>query len=189
MIKCPNPKCGTFIDVKYDKCPYCHTIIEKKSEERSNPKRTVVLKSINKEKSKETPPPPPKSSKPKPQNSRGVVMEAVVAWLVIIDGLGMGKSFEIHSGINDIGKGSQNSISIDFNDNKIEDIRHFVIIYDYKKQAFLIQKGSNNAQLFLNNKEILFFENLEDGDIIKVGDTTMKFVAFCKNEFQWNFKE
>ncbi len=176
MIKCPNPKCNTFIDIKYDKCPYCNTIIEKKEDNYSNPPKTIVIKNVE-----------PIIEEKKITKIENRVIKAVVGWLVIIDGLGSGKSFEIFNGINDIGRGKDNNISIDFNDNEIEETRHFVIIFDYTKQAFLIQKGSNNSNLFLNNEEILYFENLKDGDTIKVGNTLLKFVAFCNDKFQWDF--
>lgn len=180
MIKCPNPKCKTFIDTKYDRCPYCNTIIGKKKDDYLEPIKTIVIKNNDKKSS---------NSVSKRQRKQEKVEKAVVGWLVIIEGSGIGKSFEIFGGINDIGRGVDNTISIDFEDNSIEVIRHFVIIFDYTKQAFLIQKGSNNSKLFLNSKEILFFENLKDEDTIKVGNTTLKFVAFCNEKFNWNFEE
>jgi len=111
----------------------------------------------------------------------------VVGWLVIVDGHGVGKSFELKRGLNEIGKDKENSISLDYGDDSINALRHFIVIYDHTKGNFLIQNGSNDNEIFLNNKKMFYFDTLSTTDTIKVGSTTMKFISFCNETCVWDF--
>ena len=114
-------------------------------------------------------------------------LNPVVGWLVIIVGHGMGKSFELKRGLNEIGKDKENSISLDYGDDSINALRHFIVIYDHTKGNFLIQNGSNDNEIFLNNKKMFYFDTLSTTDTIKVGSTTMKFISFCNETCVWDF--
>ena len=111
----------------------------------------------------------------------------VVGWLVIVAGHGIGKSFELKRGLNEIGKDKENSISLDYGDDSINGLRHFIVIYDHTKGNFLIQNGSNDNEIFLNDKKMFYFDTLSTTDTIKVGSTTMRFISFCNETCVWDF--
>jgi hypothetical protein len=114
-------------------------------------------------------------------------IDPVVGWLVIVGGYGMGKSFELKRGLNEIGQDKVNKISIDFGDNSINSIRHLIVIFDHTKGSFLIQSGSNDSDIVLNGKKMYYFDELKSGDTIQVGSTTMRFVSFCTESCTWDF--
>ncbi len=114
-------------------------------------------------------------------------IEPVVGWLVIIDGYGIGQSFELKRGINEIGRDERNNISLDFGDDDIDTIRHFMIIFNHAKGSFLIQSGNNDNNIVLNEEKMYYFDELNSGDTIKVGSTTLKFISFCNKSCIWDF--
>ena len=115
------------------------------------------------------------------------LIEPVVGWLVIIGGHGIGKSFELKRGLNEIGRDKGNSIAIAFGDDKINNIRHCIIIFDHSRGKFLIQSGSNDSHILLNEKNLYYFHELSSSDTIKIGSTTMKFISFCSESCTWDF--
>jgi len=114
-------------------------------------------------------------------------IEPVVGWLVIVGGYGMGQSFELKRGLNEIGQDEVNSISINFGDDGIDSIRHFIIIFNHTKGNFLIQSGSNDSDIVLNEEKMYYFDELNSGDTIKIGSTTLKFISFCSQSCRWDF--
>lgn len=38
----------------------------------------------------------------------------------------------------------------------------------------------------LNNKPVISNETLTSGDVIKIGETTLRFVALCDKTFSWS---
>lgn len=109
-----------------------------------------------------------------------------VGWLVIVEGEGRGNSIAIHDGVSQIGRGDDQAIQLDFGDNSISRSNHAAIAFDDETRAFYLGYGGKSNIVRLNGKPVLATETLEDGDLIRIGETTLRFIAFCGAEFSWN---
>lgn len=110
----------------------------------------------------------------------------VIGWLVIIDGPGKGTGFSFSYGDQSIGREPSNSIALDFGDTGISREGHANVMYDPQVREFFLTRGGNNVYHQGNrvpgNGEV----NLQSGDNILLGATTLKFVALCGKDFDWH---
>lgn len=106
-----------------------------------------------------------------------------VAWLVCIKGAEKGKSYVVHSGRNFAGSSCDMDIVIS-GDESIKNQKHFSIVFDPKSCAFFLVCGEGHA--YLNDEPVLSQSELNDGDIISIGDIKYMFVPFCKEGRDWN---
>jgi pSer/pThr/pTyr-binding forkhead associated (FHA) protein len=63
---------------------------------------------------------------------------------------------------------------------------HAAIAYDEEQSAFFIGHGGKANIVRLNGRPVLSTEELSTGDRIRIGETTLQFVAMCGPEFNWN---
>jgi hypothetical protein len=109
----------------------------------------------------------------------------VVGWLVVIDGPGKGRSREITFGLNTIGREDGNAITLDFGDKEISGSNHFRIAYDALNRMFLISAGDGRNLVYINRRPVIDAQELASGTDIKVGATTLRFVALCGADWCW----
>ncbi|MGB3146364.1 MAG: FHA domain-containing protein, partial [Paracoccaceae bacterium] len=101
-----------------------------------------------------------------------------IGWVVVIKGPGRGESFTLLSGMSSIGRGEDQTIQLDFGDDSISRSNHAAIVYDPETfQVFLGHGGKSNI-VRLNGKPVISNEQLKDGDTIRMGETTLRFVGF-----------
>ena len=112
--------------------------------------------------------------------------ELAAGWLVIVSGPGRGVTREIYYGMNSIGRGSNERISLDFGDNTISREAHAYIVFDEKQNDFYVQHGGKSNLVRLNDSPVLAPQQLKKGDIIEIGGTKMMFVPLCGDDFSWN---
>lgn len=106
-------------------------------------------------------------------------------WVVIIKGPGRGNAIAIGAGVSQIGRGDDQAIQLDFGDNSISRENHAAIAFDPEDRKFYLGHGGKANIVRLNGKPVLSTEPLSDGDLIRIGETTMTFVAFCGEDFIW----
>lgn len=106
-------------------------------------------------------------------------------WLVIVDGPGRGASFSVAAGVSTIGRGEDQAISLDFGDQSVSRSAHASVAYDEEQRKFYIGHGGKSNVVRRNSAPVLATEELEDGDLIRIGKTTLRFVAFCNADFSW----
>ena len=111
-----------------------------------------------------------------------------VGWMVIVDGPGRGTSFTLLTGVSQIGRGDDQAVQLDFGDNGISRSNHAAVAYDDEERKFYLGHGGKSNIVRLNGKPVLSTEPLEDGDQIRIGETTLNFVAFCGTHFTWSAK-
>jgi hypothetical protein len=109
-----------------------------------------------------------------------------VGWLVVVKGPGRGASFTLANGVSQIGRGEDQAVTLDFGDTSISRQGHAVIAYDSELRKHFLGHGGKVNIVRLNDRPVLSTENLSDGDHIRVGETTLRFVAFCGAEFDWS---
>ena len=108
----------------------------------------------------------------------------VVGWLVIIEGKNKGMDFKIIPGINIMGRGDTNSIDISTGDSEISREKHCIIEFDYKNSEFYLERGASTT--YLNNNRVGGDgKELNLGDIVEIGNTKLRFIPFCSEQFCW----
>lgn len=109
-----------------------------------------------------------------------------VGWLVITAGEGFGHSFALLSGVSKIGRGDDQAVQLDFGDTSISRDNHAAIAFDDELNQFFLGHGGKSNVVRLNGTPVLSTEELYDGDEIRIGETTLKFIALCNEEFTWS---
>jgi hypothetical protein len=111
--------------------------------------------------------------------------DPVVGWLVIIDGPGKGHARELGYGMNGIGRSKEDRVSLDFGDPEISRNGHATVTYDPRGRRFYAQHGGGVNLSYINDQPLLQPTALSGGEIISLGSTKLKFVAFCGSDFDW----
>ncbi len=118
------------------------------------------------------------------QNSAGHT-QFPVGWLIVVDGYGEGSAFTLFDGVSQIGRGSDQTVCLDFGDNSISRENHAVVAYDSETRKFFLGHGGKTNLVRLNNRPVLSTEEIESGNTIRIGETTLRFVGLCGDDFQW----
>ena len=108
-----------------------------------------------------------------------------VGWLLVVSGPGRGASYTLQPGVSQIGRGDDQSVQLDFGDNGISRQNHAAIAFDPEENKFFLGHGGKSNLVRLNGKPVLSTEEVRDKDLIKIGETTLRFVALCGDEFSW----
>ncbi|SMP30989.1 FHA domain-containing protein [Shimia sagamensis] len=108
-----------------------------------------------------------------------------VGWLVVVDGPGKGASFSLHDGLTQIGRGEGQTVRLDFGDNTISRENHAAIAFDGEQGRFFFGHGGKTNLVRLNGRPVLSTEDLQSNSIIRIGETTLRFVALCGGDFAW----
>ena len=111
--------------------------------------------------------------------------DPVTGWLVVMRGMGFGRSLQLGYGIHSVGRAEDQRVSVRFGDKKISRRSHVEISYDNNGRAFYIGPGRGSTLGYLNGKPILQPSSLRSGDRITLGDTELAFVQFCGESFDW----
>ena len=112
-------------------------------------------------------------------------MKFPVGWIVVTDGPGRGEGFSLVAGMSQIGRGEDQAIQLDFGDNSISRSNHAAIVYDPDSKEFLLGHGGKSNIVRLNDKPLISNEALKTGDVIRIGETVLRFVALCDKSFNW----
>lgn len=99
---------------------------------------------------------------------------AVVAKLTITEGPGVGNAVSIFSGTNQIGRGDDMRVQINFGDDTISRQQHAVITFDMKNLEVRIYDGGRPGGLWVNGERITADAQVKLGDLIKLGETTLR---------------
>lgn len=111
--------------------------------------------------------------------------ELAAGWLVVIEGPGRGCTREIYYGMNSVGRGSEERIALDFGDTTISREAHAYLVFDEKQSDFYLQHGGKSNLVRLNGAPVLAPQPLKNGDTIEIGDTKLRFVPLCGDDFTW----
>ena len=109
-----------------------------------------------------------------------------VGWLVVVKGPGRGSAFTLFDGVAQIGRGAGQTVRLDFGDNSISRENHAAIAYDAEQRTFYLGHGGKANLVRLNDRPVLSTELLNADDLIRIGETTLRFVALCGSDFDWN---
>ena len=117
------------------------------------------------------------------------VVRFPVGWIVVVEGPGRGASFTLFNGVSAIGRGDDQPVKLDFGDTSISRTNHAVVAYDNEQRKFFLGHGGKANIVRLNGKPVLSTEELAHNDMIRIGETTLRFLALCGAEFDWSDEE
>jgi hypothetical protein len=106
-------------------------------------------------------------------------------WIVVTKGPGRGAFFPVYNGVSQIGRGEDQAIRLDFGDSSISRSNHAAIAYDDELNAFFLGHGGKTNIMRLNDRPVVSTERLNHLDLIRIGETTLMFVALCNASFRW----
>ena len=109
-----------------------------------------------------------------------------VGWLVVVSEQGRGKSFALRDGVSSVGRGADQTVCLDIGDNSISRENHISIAFDAEQKKFFVGHGGKTNLVRVNNKPLLSTEELSSKDMIRLGETTLRFLAFCDETFNWD---
>jgi len=112
------------------------------------------------------------------QNNQSIQRRRLRGWLVSFDIEPFGVDFKVNEGRNSIGSKASNDITIQ--DNEVSSLHGLIL---YKKKKFILTDELSTNGTLLNDEELVPRDTYElnDGDEIRVGNTTLLFkTAFKK---------
>ena len=111
--------------------------------------------------------------------------DAIVGWLVVVDGPGKGEVRRLGYGVNTLGRGGNARVKIDFGDEEISREGHATVTYDPKGRRFYLQHGGGRNLTYVGDEPVLAPTPLEACQHIVLGRTTFRFIALCGPDFDW----
>ena len=84
-----------------------------------------------------------------------------------------------------IGRNDDQAIQLDFGDTGISRSNHAFIAYDPEDRKCYMGHGGKANLVRLNGKPVLSTVPLASGDLIRISETSLRFVAFCDENFDW----
>jgi hypothetical protein len=116
----------------------------------------------------------------------GVETEPVAGWVVVVKGPGRGAFRPVYVGMNSVGRDPSQRVSLSFGDESISREEHAFITYDEEQRCFYLQHGGKSNLVRLGAGPVLTPAELKQHDLIRIGKTTLMFVACCGPDFSWN---
>ncbi|WP_207732236.1 FHA domain-containing protein [Heliobacterium chlorum] len=101
-----------------------------------------------------------------------------------MEGAELGKDYRLHSEKNFIGRSEKMDVVIR-DDETISRENHAIVSYDPKKNSFRLHPGDGRGLVYINGEEVTIPIPIEAYDMIEIGETTLQFVPFCGDRFQW----
>jgi hypothetical protein len=114
------------------------------------------------------------------------VVQFPTGWLVVKAGPGRGTAFALSQGVSQIGRGSDQTVALEFGDMAISRQNHAAIAYDGGTHQFHLGHGGKSNLVRLNGKPLLSTEVVRDGDEIQIGETTLLLKVLCTPSFNWS---
>ncbi len=98
----------------------------------------------------------------------------VIGRLTVIEGPGAGTAVNVYAGTNQIGRGDDMRVQINFGDDTISRQQHAVITFDAQNPEVRIYDGGKPGGLWVNGQRITGDTPIRTGDLIKLGETTLR---------------
>ena len=108
---------------------------------------------------------------------------------MVVSEMGRGASFSLQDGVTRVGRGTDQTVCLNFGDNSISRDNHVSIAFDSEQNKFFIGHSGKTNMVRVNNVPLLSTEELKNKDLIRLGETTLRFIAFCADDFSWTQSE
>lgn len=112
----------------------------------------------------------------------------VVGWLAVVAGPGQGEVLPLGYGVNDVGRGADVRVRLDFGDETITGgdqaiMIYAAIIYTARTRRFYLQSVA--AETWLGERPVNGSVELTGGETLRLGQTRLRFVPLCGPDFDW----
>ncbi|GEM_PF-1944376 len=111
-------------------------------------------------------------------------LEPVVGWLIVLDGQEKGKDYRLVAGKNSIGRTSSNHICL-ANDKAVSRENHATVMFDPRNMKYFLIDGGGDGIIYVNGNPLLQSVQLQERDVIEVGQTRLLFMPLCNETFRW----
>ena len=187
IIRCPK---GHFYDdEKYDFCPTCNKNNGPRWQMENEKTVSLDMAGETIRKIQLTAEEMPKQSvRVEWDNEKTVALggyearELLVGWLVCISGEMKGNDYRLYSGFNRIGRNMDSDICIQ--DRMVSGETHCSVVYDEKGGKFYLVPGKGTLT-YHNGECLQGSAELQEGDQIGIGQSTLEFIPFCKGDHTW----
>lgn len=122
----------------------------------------------------------------KEDSSANSLQDPVAGFLVVVNGPGRGSVYRLGYGMNSIGRDASQRISLDHGDLRVSRENHCVVTFDPAVRKFYVQAGEGPGLTYLDNEAVLKPEELASGNHLRLGDTELRFLALCGEDFGWD---
>ncbi len=112
-----------------------------------------------------------------------LTVQPVTGWLVCINGTEAGKDYRLHAGKNFVGRSMAMDVSI-VGDKSVARNKHCSVIYEPNKNTFYVSSESGNV-VYLNEATVESYTELSEDDVLKIGETELVLVPYCKEDRRW----
>ena len=113
------------------------------------------------------------------------MLDPPVGWLVVVRGPGKGRVLTVGNGMNVMGRGAGSRIRIDFGDDTVARANHARLVYEPRLRKYSFSHGDGSNLTYLNGEMVMGSMEIESGAMIEIGESTLRFQAFCSKEFDW----
>lgn len=187
MVRCER---GHFYDFEEygTRCPYCNPVIQKVISPVVQNDVQPMEKPLEKERmlKEETSKEEEKPKQPIETEKRTVhkQKEPVIGWLVCIEGVYKGESFQLKTGRNFIGRAKEMDICLQ-EDASIAEYNQAALIYEPRTKQFIVVPGEVRELCYLNQEVVLANAVMNAYDVLNVGDISLMLVPCCGKQFCW----
>ena len=108
-----------------------------------------------------------------------------VGWLVAIEGPDKGSVATLGLGRNTVGRSRENRVPLGASDKQISRVNHCEIVYVAQTRLFYIQDRNSRNLTYVDDQPVLSSQILGSRAQVRMGDTVLRFVPFCDDEFSW----
>lgn len=122
----------------------------------------------------------------KPASNTSDEVDPVAGWLVVVKGPGRGRDLKVGHGINEIGRGADCRIRLDFGDNSVSREPNSRIVHDPLNNRTHVQQDRGKNLVYHNGEAILMPIELKSGDKLRIGETELVFVRFSPDFHTWD---
>jgi|SRR5208337_4980675 len=122
-----------------------------------------------------------------PGNRQASNIDPVVGLLVVMGGPGKGAFRGLFYGNNSLGRSPKERVSLDFGDDAISYTEQAFIRYDFEDRRFLFIPNLTKSNIvYVNDQKPTAPVELNSGDLIRIGQTQLRFFPICGPEFDWS---
>lgn len=109
----------------------------------------------------------------------------VVGCLICVKGSMLGEGFFLVEGHNDIGRGANLEVVLS-KELTVSRKAHACITYDKKENQYFLTAAEGKKDVLYNGVIVEQSVMLENGGLIRIGQCSLRFVAFCDENFRWD---
>lgn len=108
----------------------------------------------------------------------------VVGCLICVEGVMKGQGFFLVEGDNDIGRGANLEVVLS-KEITVSRKAHACISYNADDNSYILSIAKDKKDVTYDGVNVTSPVTIESGKIIKLGQCSLRFVAFCDEEFSW----